>query len=260
MKMIWLTSLESSEDQIRKMIVQMKGYGIEIRGHFWEDNLEKMAWIHAREELLKPDVSAWVILASPEKWGAPSIRYGLALLGIALQAKKGVAFPIGILFSGGAQQSPDTFPTPLKGVQILSSSDPAMPAKLVAMVHRPSQEIPLGYRLDVYGTPEIGQWFEIGPQNNVWPGAMLGIDEGEIQFHAVGPKGSLPTQSVLNYPMKGLRLSLGEREYAAWAVQNELDPQVSYFAKVAGFPSSILFGAYSSREEAEVYVVILKLF
>ena len=116
----------------------------------------------------------------------------------------------------------------------------------------------MGYRLDVYGTPEIGQWFEIGPQNNVWPGAMLGIDEGEIQFHAVGPKGSLPTQSVLNYPMKGLRLSLGEREYAAWAVQNELDPQVSYFAKVAGFPSSILFGAYSSREEAEVYVVILK--
>ena len=258
MKTIWLTSLEASEDQIGKLLAQKKTYGIEIRGHFWEDNLEKMAWIHAREELLKPDVSAWLILASPEKWGAPSIRYGLTLLGITLQAKKGLPFPMAILFSEGKPPSPDTFPTPLKGVEILSLSDPAMPAKLVAMVHRPPKEIPLGYRLDVYGTPEIGQWFEIGPQNAPWPGAMFGIAEGEIQVHAVGPKGSLPAQSVLNYPMKGLRLSLGGKEYTAWAVQNELDPQTSYFVQVKGFPSSILFGAYSSQEEAELYVLSLK--
>jgi hypothetical protein len=258
MKTIWLTSLERSEDQVRKMISQMKGYGIEIKGHFWDDNLEKMAWVGAREELSKPDLSAWLILASQEKLAIPSIRYGLALLGITLQAKKGIAFPTAMLFSGGELPSPDTFPTPLKGGEILSSSDPSVPAKLVAMVHRTAQKISSEYRLDVYGTPEIGQWFEIGPLIGIWPGAMFGITEGEIRFHAVGPKEKLPSQSVLQYPLKGLRLSLGGKEYTAWAVQNELDPQASYFVKVEGFPSSILFGAYSSREEAEAYVVRLK--
>jgi hypothetical protein len=126
------------------------------------------------------------------------------------------------------------------------------------MVHRPTQRIPLEYRLDVYGTPEIGQWFEIGPQNGIWSGAMFGITEGEIRFHAVGPKERLPTQSVLHYSIKGLGLSLAGKEYTAWAVQNELDPQASYFVKVEGSPSSILFGAYSSQEEAEMYVVRLK--
>ena len=84
------------------------------------------------------------------------------------------------------------------------------------------------------------------------------MSDAEIAFHGVGPKSSLPSKSVLNYPVEGLKLNLGNKEYTAWAVQNELDPDTSYFVKVKGFPESILFGPYSSEEDAEVFVVALK--
>ena len=258
MKTIWLTSLDSSRDPVEKLMAQMKPYGIEIKGHFWVDNLEKMAWLQAREELLKPDVMAWLILASQEKWSVPSIRYGLSLLRIMLQAKKGVAFPTGVLFTGEEGPSLESFPTPLRGVEIFSLIDPSLSAKLVAKAYKPPQEISGEYRMDIHGTPAIGQWFEIGPQNDTWSGAMFGVAEGEIHFHAVGPKGSLPAQAVVEYPVKGLKMRLGEKDYTAWAVQNEMNPQVSYFVKISGYPETILFGSYSSQEEAEMYIVRLK--
>jgi hypothetical protein len=68
----------------------------------------------------------------------------------------------------------------------------------------------------------------------------------------------LPAKTVLNYPMEGLKLEVGGNEYTAWAAQNELDAETSYFVKVEGFPESIVFGAYSAEEAAEVFVVRLR--
>jgi hypothetical protein len=87
---------------------------------------------------------------------------------------------------------------------------------------------------------------------------MFGVAGAEIAFHAVGPKGSLPTQSSLRYPLKGIKLNLGGKEYIAWAVQNEIPSDISYFVKLEGFPESILFGPYATEEEADVFVVQLK--
>lgn len=101
MKAIWLTSLFSSEDTVKNLIPQLRAYGLEVKGHFWEDDLEKMAWAKAREELIKPDVTLWLILASQENLASPSIRYGLSLLTITLQAKRGYSFPISILLTQG---------------------------------------------------------------------------------------------------------------------------------------------------------------
>lgn len=255
MKTIWLSSLVSSESTVKNLISQLRAYGLEVKGHFWEDDLEKMAWSKPREELIKPDVTLWLILASKENLGNPSIRYGLSLLTITIQAKRGYSFPISILLAPGDPPPPETLPTPLKGFDFFSLTDPGMAAKLVANVHAPVKEIPPEYRLDVYGNPQIGQWFEVGPQASSWPGVMFGVAGGEIAFHAVGPKGSLPDQSVLHYPLKGLKLNLGGKEYVAWATQNELNSQTSYFVKVNGFPDSIIFGPYSTQEEADLYVV-----
>ena len=89
---------------------------------------------------------------------------------------------------------------------------------------------------------------------------MFGAYEGKIAFHGVGPAGKLPSKSVLNYPMEGLRLNLGEKEYIAWAVQNELHAETSYFVKLDGFPESILFGPFPAdgADEADVHVIDLK--
>ena len=60
--------------------------------------------------------------------------------------------------------------------------------------------------------------------------------------------------------MEGLRLDLREKEYIAWAVQNKLNAETSYFVKVEGFPESILFGPVPAEgaDEVDVHVIQLK--
>jgi len=65
-----------------------------------EDNLEKTAWVAPREELLKPEISSWVILSPPEQMKVSSIRYGLSLLAMTVLARRGLSFPITILPKG----------------------------------------------------------------------------------------------------------------------------------------------------------------
>jgi hypothetical protein len=258
MKTLWLTSVIDSEEKVKNLIAQLKTYGLDVKGHFWEDEIGKMAWAKPREELIKPEISLWLMLASSENLKSPSIRYGLSLLTLTIQAIKGISFPILFLIAEGEIPSAETLPTPLKGCDLLSMTDPSMAAKLVVKVNTPVKEIVPEYRLDTYGNPHIGQWIEVGPCNRSWPGAMFGVSGAEITFHAVGPKGSLPTQSSLRYPLKGMKLNLGGKEYTAWAAQNEIPSDISYFVKLEGFPESILFGPYSTEEETDVYVVQLK--
>jgi len=257
MKTVWVTSLISSEDPIKELAQMLKTYGLQINGHFWNDDLEKVAWRGARDILVSPDISLWLIIASEENLTVPSIRYGLSLLAVTIQAAKGLAYPIALLMKGASAKA-EMLPTPLKGIEILALDDPGIGAKLVAMVHAPAREPDTDYRLDVHGNEQIGQWFEVGPRNTSWKGAMFGVSEGEIAFHGVGAKGSLPQKSILDYPVKGLRVQLAEREYTAWAVQNELNADTSYFVQVKGFPASILFGPYSQEGDADVYTVTLK--
>lgn len=258
MKTLWLTSLIESEEKVKTLITQLRTYGLEARGHFWEDAIAKMAWAKPREELIKPEISLWLILTSNENLKDPSIRYGLSLLALTVQAVKGISFPVVILVTDKETLHPETLPTPLRGCDFLSLTDPGMMAKLVVKVNTPVKEIIPEYRLDTYGNPHIGQWVEVGPCNRSWPGAMFGVSGAEIAFHAVGPKGSLPTTSSLRYPLKGMKLNLGEKEYIAWAAQNEMDANTSYFVKIEGFPESILFGPYATEESAEVFVLQLK--
>lgn len=258
MKRVWLTSVDRSEETVRALIPKLKSYGLEASGHFWEDDLEKMAWIGPREELVGPEVALWIVLGSAESLRKPSVRYGLSLLASTVQAKREVSFPIVLLVERGEIPSPDSLPTPLKGAALLAHADPGLGAKLVARAHAPAKASAPEYRFDAYGNPQIGQWFEVGPRESAWAGAMFGLSEGEILFHGVGPKGMLPSRSVLNYPSRGLRLNLGGREYTAWSVRNEVGPGTSYFVKVSGNPGSVLFGSFPEGDQGEVYVVTLQ--
>jgi hypothetical protein len=258
MKTFWVTSLGSSQEPIKKLMSQMKTYGLEVQGHFWKDDLKKMAWMGARDSLMDTKITMWAILGSDDELLAADTLYGLSLLAITAQAQRGLHFPIMILQTRGESISSEQLSTPLKGAEVMPASDAGLGAKLVARVHKPAKQLSSEYHMDVYANEQIGQWFEVRPQNSSWPGVMFGVAGAEIAFHAVGPSGSLPAKTVLNYPMEGLKLEMGGKEYTAWAAQNELDSETSYFIKVEGFPESIVFGAYSAEEAAEVFVVRLK--
>ncbi len=258
MKKIWITALEGPEQAsgaVQALMTVLHGYGIESGGHFWTDDLEKLGWLGPLETLAERDTAVWVILASAKSLEKPSVRYGLGLLAISVQARKGQGFPILILDTGEGLDS-STLPVPLRGADIFPAGLPTLGAKLVARANLPQKPLDPGYRLNIQAGERFGVWFEIGPANGEnWDGALLGVSGGEIDFHGAGPAGALPQKAVLEYPMQGLKLEVNGKEFTAWAVQNRLDAGSSYYVRVREIPSGIVFGPLNQDESGGMYVV-----
>jgi len=235
----------------------LKTYGLDVNGHFWDDDLKKMGWLGPRDELINEQTAMWLILTTEETLSSPSYRYGLSVLTMSVQAVRDHGFPI-ILLHEGEIKSLENLPTPLQGAEVLQADNPSVGAKIVAAASMPRKKTEAEYRLDIHAMPQMGLWFEAGSAGAGWKGAMFGVCGGEIDAHGVGPAGKLPQKAVLEYPMKGLKLNFGEKEYTAWAVKNELGEGLSYYARVQGEPESILLGPFSEGEEADVYVLRIK--
>lgn len=260
MKKVWMSMLSKSEEIAQTVMGKVKSYGLDPAGHFWSDNIEKSEWMGPRNEMLDKNVALWLIVATKDDLEAADIRYGLSLLSICVQAQRGHGFPTIILHGDSDYLSVDDLPTPLKHAEIMPASSQSLGAKMVARANTPFKPPAADYRMDVYGLAGLGTWLEVGPASGQWKGVMCGVSgEGaDIGAHGVGKAGEMPKDKmVINYAQKGLKINLGEKEYTAWAVQNELDDKTSYFVKVTGTPDSLLFGELSQEEEAEVFVVKL---
>lgn len=258
MKSVWLSVLNVPEQEARGVIQKMQTYGLSCSGHQWTDNTKEMAWMGPKEVLCGPQVAFWAILAAKATLMKPETRYGLSLLALCVQAERGEGFPIVILQTDEEAIGAEDLPTPLRRAVVLPADGAGTPAKLVAKAHAKTPEFQSAYRFDMVGDPQLGQWFEVRPTRDSWPGIIFGIDDGEIKFQAVGPSGELPKTSTLNYPMQGLEIDYCETKFTAWAVRNELSIDTSYFVKVDGAPGALLFGPFSEESETEMYRVCLK--
>ncbi|MBN1290612.1 MAG: hypothetical protein JXB48_02150 [Candidatus Latescibacteria bacterium] len=257
MKKVWITALEHNQEQVQKVMGLARQYGLDGNGHFWADDLINMAWLSVKDTIVSKDTSLWVLIGSQKSLESDSVRLGLSLLTMSVQAQKGYGFPL-MFVDTGDSISTENWPTPLKSMDTISFNSPSLGAKMVAKANTPVPEIVTGYRLDIHASPHIGVWFEIGPSGNTaWNGALLGASGGKIDAHGVGDAGHLPQKAVLRYPMKGLKLQSGDKEYTAWAVQNKLDEKHSYYVRVQDKPDSIVFGSYESEDEASVHVINL---
>jgi hypothetical protein len=259
-KVVWITALNKDKNQLHAQALHQttSKYGVTVAGHFWQDDLVQMAWAGAREDLVRKETGLWIILGSAEDLTVPSVRYGLSLLAIGVQGQKGYGFPIMVILTEGTLE-PDSLPTPLAGAEVYQLDAAGLGPKITARANTPVKKVDLEYRVDIYGIQGLGQWFEVGPaEGHEWPGVMFGVSNGEINAHGVGEAHKLPERAVLEYPMKGLKLAMGDTEYTAWAVQNKLDPNSSYYLRVNEYPDSILFGPMTEGDDAEVYTVRLK--
>jgi hypothetical protein len=259
-KSIWATILEKDEAKGKALFEAIHRYGLNVNGHFWVDDLEKMQWAGAFSEISRPETAVWVIRGTQASFADENRRYGLSMLAAMVQASKGHGFPIVLLCDGGAV-APDTLPTPLKGAVVLADDASLMP-KLVAKANTPVPAVAVQYHLDIHPLPGLGQWFEVGPaKGHSWAGAIFGTGGAggaEVDAHGVGPRGSVPEKAVLEYPMKGVKFAMGESAFDAWAVKNALDEGSSYYLRVKGYPKAVAFGALPEGDEAELYVVGLK--
>ena len=257
MKKIWVTALDHDEKKVQSILGTIRQYGLDGNGHFWEDDIKNMAWFTPKEAIVDKDSGLWVIVGSGKSLKTDTVRYGLAMLTLAVQAEKGIGFPV-LFVDADGDVTHEILPTPLKGADIIAFDNASLGAKMVAKANTPVKEIDSGYRMAIHANPNYGVWFEVGPSgDSAWSGALLGVSNALIDAHGVGSAGKLPEKAILEYQMQGLKVQLGETEYTAWAVQNNLDSNNSYYVRVREMPESILFGPYSSEEEAEVHIINL---
>jgi hypothetical protein len=257
MKKIWITSLSQDPELVQKVIIAVRDCGLAANGHFWVDDLKNMAWTQPLQELRSKETALWVVLGNAEFFQRAPVSFGLSLLALAVQSSKGIGFPI-LLATTGGEIGGKGLPTPLRGAVILSLGEPRLGAKVAALAHMPSKNVEAGYHLHLHPLPGIGLWFEVGPsQNWNWEGAMLGVNGGEIDFHGVGPVNGVPERATLEYPFQGMKIRLKEKEFMAWGVKNKLDSSSSYYVRIRGMPSSVLFGPYPGEDDPELHVLDL---
>jgi hypothetical protein len=162
MKSAWVTILERESRLAQQAMAELNRYGLGSEGHYWIDDLSSLAWLGALEKMKEQRPALWVILATAQTLMEPNLRYGLSLLSLAVRTHLG-PLPIAILGGASDKLEAPMAPPLLKKALYLAVDSPAWQAKLVGMANRPTAADELGYYLDVYGDPQVGQWFEVGP-------------------------------------------------------------------------------------------------
>jgi hypothetical protein len=257
MKKVWITALTREQEPVQKIMTLLKNYGLTVDGHFWEDDLGKMVWNAPLTEIAARETALWIIMGTPEAFNVPSVRLGLSLLAISVQAKKDYLFPVMIVPTAGVVDAA-LLPTALAGADIMPYSNASLGARVVAKANMPAKKINADYRLDTHALPGIGLWLEVGPAAESWEGVIFGVSGGGIDAHGTGKSGEVPQRAVLEYPVKGMKLALSGIEYTAWGVKNKLDFGQSYYVRVKGEPDCVLFGAFPEGAEADLYSLKLK--
>ena len=257
-KKVWITSMAKEEKLITGLLHLAKKYGLAPDGHFWVDDLEKMAWQAPLENLSAREIALWVIAGTQKEFEKDEVRYGLSLLALSIQAKKGIGFPIIFVCPDDSLKTED-LPTPFKGCDIIGADNKSLGAKLTAKANTPVKKIKTEYRLNIHANQGYGIWYEFGPgKGETWKGVLAGGLKSSVNAHGVGEKGSIPLKTTLEYQMQGLKLELGKDEYTAWAVKNKIDENQSYYVRFADIPGSILFGQLPDEEnEADFHCLNL---
>jgi hypothetical protein len=257
-KRVWITSMSKDKDTTTGLLQLGKKYGLAPDGHFWVDDVEKIAFQAPLDSLLAKETALWVISGTKKDLEKDSVRYGMSLLCLSLQHAKGIGFPIMFVTSDDTLTL-DDLPTPFKGCEILKTDNKSIGAKMTARANTPVKNIPSDYRVNIHANQGYGIWYELGPaKGQTWNGVLAGSLKAEVNAHGVGPKGDIPLKTTLEYQMQGLKLELGEDEYTAWAVKNTIDEDQSYYVRFADAPGSILFGQLPD-EENEADFNLLKL-
>ena len=251
-KRVLLSLLEENESLARQLGQELAKAGLEVQAHFWNADLDRMAWGQAAKEL--GSASAWVIAG--QDFSGKDLRVGLALTALAAQAEHGNGFPV--LISPGCALEAADLPDPLKGADIVKAG---LGVKTAVQANTMKPLAP-DYRLKPLPLNELGLWFEISPARDPWAGGFFACgsatrDKALPNAHGVGRAGAIPERCTLRYPVEGMKLELRGLTCEGWGVKNELTPADAYYVRVGACPEILAFGAFPDTDEAEVYTVSL---
>lgn len=252
-KRIVLTMLDDNPGLAQALGREMSRMGLDVAAHLWTDDLQNHAWAQAGRELAGPGTRLWLIVGSVARLGEKSIRQGLALAALAAQAEHGAGFDVLISPSGGGIDMAD-LPTPLRGAQD-AGRNPAARAAVVAA--KPVRRVDAAYRIVPHAPPGLGLWLETGPRDAPWRGAFLAAAGIAPDVQGIGPAGVIPARTTLHHPVRGMRLSLGGRDYEGCGAHNDIAPADSHYARLGGVPDAVVFGPFPDTDDAELFSIDL---
>jgi len=256
-KTVWITMIEKDEARAQAIYKMVSEYGLGVEGHFWKDDPENMEWAGAVPEIAKSQTGLWLIVGNAADF-TKSVIQGLSLAALSVLAQKGAKIPTMIL-SADKEAVEKKLPRPLASAQVFSPDNPALGAKITAKANLPLKPAASEYRFGVYALPRLGLWLEAGPAGGTWQGVMFGVSGAAIDAMGVGPSGTIPDRCVLEYPMRDMELSIGDRPFTAWAARNTLSEKESVYVRVRGQPDAFVFGPFDPEVDAlDVYTLPLE--
>lgn len=257
-KNVWLTWMTEGDPTGPEAVVSALGKaGFAVAGAPWIDDLEKHGWVELGNHLAKDETAdVWVVAGARADLMDPRKRYGLSMVAATLRARRSVLPQVVVLGTDGVPEEQE-LPTLLRGAKRLEASSGWAERALAATIRKPSAPDER-FRFDVIADPHVGQWFEVGPAQGTFSGAMLGITGGgTIVNHAVGPSGGLPERTVLEFALEGITADIAGDEFTLWAVANELGNGDSYYVKIDGQPTKLVIGEHPDQD-ADVSVLELQ--
>ncbi len=249
-----LTLLEPNEALARQLGAGISRLGADCAAHFWNDKPDAQVLAQLFKEVVRPDLSAWVIVGNPQSFTKPTMA-AISLAALAGQhaslAEDRAELPIIISPSQGTIAH---LPTPLADASVVTHG---LEAKTIALCHTAKKPAPRPYRLNVLPLHGLGVWLECGPSGDPWQGVLCGVSGAEPDAHGVGQAGIIPQHSTLHYPVRGMKLEVRSHEFTAWGTQNTLTAADSYFIRLSALPEAVVLGPFPSEDSAELYVLDL---
>lgn len=246
-KSVWITMIKKDEARAQAIYKTVSEYGLGVEGHFWRDDLENMEWSGAIPEIAKNQTGLWMIVGDTGDF-TDSIVQGLSLLSLAVTAQKGGRIPVMIL-ADNPETVTEKLPLPLAGAQVFEPENPALGAKMTAKANLPPKTVESEYRLNVHALPKVGLWLEAGPTAGDWAGVLFGAQAATIDAMGIGPAGEIPERSTLEYPLRDMKLTAGDREFTAWAANNTISSKESVYVRIKENPAAFLFGPFDAETQ-----------
>lgn len=258
---IWLSWLPLGADEaaVQARVQGLQRSGLEVQGSGWNRDLTSVGWTETATPLVeRDDVALWLIVGNAADLADPAVRYGLSLAAATIKAKR--ARPLAVAVAGlDGPLTAGALPPLLRDAACLSPpANTWGPQVIAAALRRRASQLPEGFRLSVIAHPSLGQWFEVGPGPGAcWQGALFGVDGAEITHQGVGQAGALPERCTLEYPSRGIQVTLAAVQFSCWGVRNRLADDESLFVRIVGAPHRIVFGEFPEQDEADLHMLAL---
>lgn len=254
-KCAWIITLSDNDAPAQAAATQLAAYGLPPKGQRWPK--ENDGWVASAQEAAQANAAIVIVVGTHAQYNDPALRRRLALFRLALQTRRQATIN-GIALLAGEPTNTDT---PTTGIlnDWLIATDTRWPAKAVARAHAPATPA-WPARLGVHAQERLGVWLEVHPDPaQTAAGALLGVsgNEATISFHAVGQAGALPERTVNEYELKGLKFDAAGKAFEAWALQNTLAPDQSYFVRIEGEPDWLAVGSLPQGQADNVHLIRL---